>query len=195
MFDNHALSKAAILIAFVMPLYNTLAVIALTVPVNDKKQVNYIKTIIEILSNPLILAIFAALPVSLLKIPIPRFLTTTIEYLAALTLPLALIGIGASLNFESVRKDLKLTSVASVIKLIILPAILTYAAIISGFTGQNLAIMFILFATPTAIATFIMTEAMGSNSELAGNIIVTTTLGSIFTISLGIYILRFLKLI
>ena len=195
MFGNDALEKGAILVAFVMPLYNILAVVALTVPVNKGKKINLNKTMIDIIKNPLIIAVFVALPFSLFKISVPQFLMKTIEYLAALTLPLALLGIGASLNFQSIKKDCKLAIISTIIKIIIIPATLTFLSYKLGFKDVNLGIMFILFATPTAIATFIMAEAMDCNSKLAGNIILISTLGSIITISLGIYIMKAIGLI
>lgn len=50
--------------------------------------------------------------------------------------------------------------------------------------------MFVLFGCPTAIVSFIMAESMGANSNLAGNIVLITTLGSVFTIAIGILILK-----
>jgi malonate transporter len=189
------LGKAAILLAFIMPLYNVLAVIALTVPVKDEKQLSYQKTLVEIFTNPLIVATFIAIPFSYFQITLPQFLMVTIDYLASLTLPLALLGIGGSLSFKSIKTDSKLTIWATMIKIIIIPASLTYLAILLGYRQEDLGILFMLFATPTAIVSFIMADAMGCNSELAGNIIVTTTLGSIFTLSLGIFIMKSIALL
>ncbi len=66
----------------------------------------------------------------------------------------------------------------------------TVAAYKLGFVKGDLGIIFILFACPTAIASFIMADAMGLNSRLAGNILLLTTLFSIVTITLGLYILK-----
>ena len=189
-FGNHALGKAAILLAFVMPLYNLLAVLALTLPVKKENQIGYKKTLIDIITNPLILATVVAVPFSYFQIPVPEFLMKTIDYLATLTLPLALLGIGGSLNFKTIKKDSKLALFATLIKIVIIPVSMTYAAFYIGYRGVDLGVLFMLFATPTAIVSFIMADAMGCNSKLAGNIIVMTTLGSVFTISLGIFIMK-----
>jgi len=76
------------------------------------------------------------------------------------------------------------------LKLVVIPAAATFAAYAFGFTGNDLGIIFILFACPTAIASFIMAEAMGVNSRLAGNILLLTTLASIVTITIGFFILK-----
>lgn len=190
MFGVQALGKAAILLAFVMPLYNVLAIIALTVPVKKEKQLGVKQTLFEIITNPLILATVAAVPFSFFNIELPQFLTTTVNSLAAITLPLALLGIGGSLDFESIKKDSRLALTATMLKIVIIPATITYLAFYLGFAGEDLGVLFMLFATPSAIVSFVMAEAMGCNSELASNIIVMTTLGSILTISLGIFVMK-----
>jgi len=190
MFGNNGLSKAAIMMAFIMPLYNLLAIVALTVPLHKEKQISFKKTIWDIFTNPLLLAAVFAIPFSLYQIVLPPFLSKSIEYLAAMTLPLALIGIGGSLNFESIKRDSRLAIIAATIKIFIIPLAATILAIKIGFRGETLAAIFILFATPTAIASFIMAKAMDCNAELAGNIILISTLGSVVTISTGIFLLK-----
>ncbi|MEJ5263143.1 MAG: AEC family transporter, partial [Ignavibacterium sp.] len=129
------------------------------------------------------------------SIKLPSIVITTGNYLSELALPLALIGIGGSLNLEQIKKASALAFTSSVIKLIIIPLILTTIAFVFGYSGVDLGIMFILFASPTAIVSFIMAEAMGANSKLAGNIILISTLGSVFTIAAGILILKSFGLI
>lgn len=189
-FGPQALGHAAIVLAVIMPLYNVLSIIGLTVPLHREQSMGLLHTIVKIITNPLIIAAVIALPFSIFNVPVHSIVTRTIDYLAALTLPLALIGIGASLSFQSVIGDRTLTAMATAMKIIIMPVLCTTAAILLGFRGQNLGILFFLFAAPSAIASYIMAEALGSNGRLAGNIVLVSTLSSLFTISLGIFILR-----
>jgi hypothetical protein len=190
-----ALGKASIILAFVLPLYNVLAVIALIVPMKKEKRWDMKSSLLEIIRNPLILAVIFALPFSYYKIQIPEMLLTTGNYFSDLALPLALVGIGGSLNFENIKKASGLAFTASVIKILLIPLILTYTAYLFGFRGEDLGIMFVIFACPTAIVSFIMAEAMGANSKLAGNIVLITTIGSVFTFAIGIILLKSLGLI
>jgi predicted permease len=64
-----------------------------------------------------------------------------------------------------------------------------------GFSVKDLAIVFILFASPAAVVSFIMAEAMGANAQLAGAIILYSTLASALTISSGIFLMKMLGLI
>ena len=195
LFGHDALGKATIILAFLLPLYNVLAVIVLTIPLRKKETPIIKSAFIDILLNPLILAVIFALPFSYYKINLPTMFVSTGNFLADLALPLALIGIGGSLNTENLKRASNLAFSASIIKIILIPIALTFGAYLLGYTKIDLGIMFILFACPTAIASFVMADVMGANSKLAGNIIMITTLGSVFTISLGILILKSFRLI
>jgi len=184
------LGKASLVLAFTIPLYNILSVIALTVPFRKERELNYKNTLIEIAKNPLIIAVLAAIPFSYLGIRIPEVVHTTGNYLSALSLPLALIGIGGFLSFKDITKENSLTIISTSLKLVIIPLTATIAAYLLGFSGMDLGIIFILFACPTAIASFIMAEAMGANSRLAANILLLSTLASVVTMTLGLFILK-----
>lgn len=195
LFGEEHLGKASIVLAFILPLYNVLAVIALTVPMRHERSLNISDALWEVAKNPLIIAVLISLPFIYFKISIHPILSKTAGYLSALTLPMALIGIGGALNFEEVKRASKIAFSASVLKIIITPLLLTYFAYLFNYSGVDIGIMFILFACPTAIVSFVMAEAMGGNSKLAGNIILISTLGSILTISTGLYILKSGRLI
>ena len=64
-----------------------------------------------------------------------------------------------------------------------------------GFRGQELGVLFLMSASPTAAASYPMVQAMGLNYHLAAAIIAATSLGSIISSTLGIFLLRTLGLI
>ncbi|MBN1464470.1 AEC family transporter, partial [candidate division KSB1 bacterium] len=115
-FGSGALANGALVLAVIMPLYNVLSIIALTVPQHREKSLRPGHTVLKIATNPLILAAIVAIPFSLFQMPIHPIITTTIDYLAGMTLPLALIGIGSSLSFASVRQDRALALAATLLK-------------------------------------------------------------------------------
>ena len=194
LFGDDALGKATLMLAFLLPIYNVLAVIVLIIPKHQGK-IDFKTIFVEILFNPLILAVIFALPFSYYKLKLPEMFVSTGSYLSDLALPLALVGIGGSLNMENLKRASTLAFSSSIIKIVVLPLILTFIAIFLGYRNDDLGIMFIVFACPTAIASFVMADVMGANSKLAGNIIMITTLGSVFTISIGILLLKSFGLI
>lgn len=195
LFGNFALGKAALVLAFILPLYNILAVIILTVPLRKERKLNFKSTIIEIILNPLIVAVMIGLIFSYFDFELPAMINSTAGFLSELALPLALIGIGGSLNLQNIKKASGLAFTSSALKIIIIPLLFTLGAYHFGFRELDLGIMFVLFASPTAIVSFIMAEAMGANSKLAGNIVLISTVASVFTIAAGIVILKELALI
>ena len=190
--DSDHFGKAIMLLAFVMPIFNVLAVIALTVPMHQASSDRLVKTFKEIAKNPLIISAYFAIPVSIFDINLLPSITITLGYLSDIALPLALIGIGASINLKELLTASPLSFLSSANKIILFPIISVIVGSLLGLEDQDILILFILMGTPTAVASFVMAEAMGSNSRMTGNIIAISTLGSIFTISAGVIILRML---
>jgi predicted permease len=197
LFGNAGLSQAAMVLALVIPMYNVLSVVVLTVTVNQgtTEGVSIHQILRAIVLNPLIIAVVLALPFSYYGLHLPAVLDTTGNYFANLTLPLALLAIGGSLNLKSLRSSSRPAFWATCTKLLLLPLLLTPVAALLGFGGVELALLFVLFSSPTAAAAFVMARAMGANAQLTANIILTTTLGSIVTISAGVFVLRLIGVI
>ncbi|WP_409524855.1 AEC family transporter [Nitrincola sp. MINF-07-Sa-05] len=195
LFGQSGLAQGSLLLALVIPLYNVMAIICIMLPLRKERSLNLASAGIEILKNPLIIAVVLALPVSYFALPLPEVVSTTGRYFANLTLPLALLTIGGTLSMKSLRDSSIMASWATATKLLLLPLFLTLGAWLVGFRGQELTLMMVLFACPTAAASFVMAKAMGGNAQLAANIVLTTTLGSVITISSAIYLVRVLGVI
>ncbi len=190
LFADAGLAQGAILLAMVIPLYNVLAILCLSLPLQQSNGAKLSRAGLEILKNPLILAVALALPFSFFGWQLPEVVDKTGKYFANVTLPLALLAIGGSLSLKSLRNSSVMASWATLCKLIILPLVLTGGAWAYGFRGQELVMLMVLFGCPTAAASFVMAKGMGANAELAANIVLTTTLGSTLTLSAGIYLMR-----
>ncbi len=190
LFGSDGLAQASLLLALIIPLYNILAIICLTVPLKSEQGINLGRTALEVVRNPLILAVIVAMPFSYYNIALPEVIQNTGRYFSNLTLPLALLAIGGSLNMRSLKDTSGTAFWATLTKLVLLPAVLTLGAWLVGFHGQELVILMVLFSCPTAAASFVMARAMGANAQLTANIILTTTLGSVLTLSAGIYLVK-----
>lgn len=190
------LTKGAALMVFAVPLYNILAVITLTVHASDGQRKGRSGDILRsVITNPYILSIVLALPFSYFKIQLPAVAEKTIDYLSSMAIPLALLSMGCSFSFSAARKNLTLSLTAALLKIGVIPVIMTTAAYLLGFRGVELGILYILFASPTAVTSFVMAQAMNCDADLAANIIVITTMGAVVTLTAGIYALRAFGLI
>jgi predicted permease len=81
-------------------------------------------------------------------------------------------------------------SVGVLLKLVVVPLLGTAAAWWAGYEGMVLGVLFLLLASPTAASSFSMVQALGGNARLAANLVMTTTVVSLVTISLGLFILK-----
>lgn len=194
-FGEQGLAIGALLLAVITPLYNILSIYGLTHAVSMQAKMNWPSLLKDVITNPLIIAILCALPLAYGQWQPPTIVMRSIDYLAAMTLPLALICIGGSLSVSALKARQKLSWLAVVIKLIILPLIVGLSAYVVGFRGIELGCLVLMFASPTAAASFVMVRAIGGNHALAANIIALTTLVSLFTLSIIIYLLKVFALI
>lgn len=194
LYGDAGIAKASILMSILTLMYNVLSIYTLTTTLTDKK-LNMFSMLKSLAKNPLIIGIVTGIVINLVNIPVHPILMKTGDYLGQLTLPVALLCIGASLSFAEM-KDTKGVAFAAVIgKLIFTPLIITYIGYLSGFSNMDLGILFLMVSTPTAAASYVMVKAMKGNETLAANIIVISTIGSLFTVSVGLVILKSLQLL
>ncbi len=194
MFAEPGLAQASVILACVIPLYNVLSVLVLSFP-QQGNTVSSLRILKDIITNPLILSVVFAIPFSYNGWHLPVIGDAIGNYFASLTLPLALLAIGGSLDLKSLRNSSVTAGWATALKLIIIPVIGTLLAWLYGFRGQDIGILMVLYACPTAAASFVMAKAMQGDAQLAANIILTTTLGCVLTLSGGIYLLRLWQVI
>lgn len=194
-YGDQGVALAAIYVASTTLLYNVQAVIALT-PKDSASEVNTFALILKTLTkNPLIISIMCGVVVYSLSIPIPTMVVDAGQYFANMTLPLALLCTGGSLNINSLKEEKAPTWFAAAFKLILCPLLITVGALLFGFRGMELGLIFFMSAAPTAAASYVMARAMGGNSVLAANIIALTTIASLVTCTLGLFILTYFSLI
>jgi predicted permease len=189
LYGDYGLSAGGLLLGLVIVTYNTLSV-AVLLAYHPEKSMNLASTARDIARNPLIIAVLVALPVAASGIALPDWVMTSGNYFASLTLPLALLCIGATISLKSLRSESGPALGSSFWKMVLLPAGCTLAAWLAGFEGQELGLMFLFFASPTAAASFVMVKALGGNARMAANIIALTTLAASLTITLGVFLLQ-----
>ena len=188
-YGDIGLAKASVLMSVMTILYNILSVYTLTTCLSDSK-VKIAEVLLSIAKNPLILALIAGIIFSLLAIPLPKVLHTSGEYIARMTLPLALICIGGAMSLGELKNSSSVSTTAVFAKLIVTPILIMYPAYLLGFEPIDLGVLFLMVSAPTAAASYIMVQAMGGNGRLAANIVVISTLASLITVSFGLAFLE-----
>ena len=188
-YGNSGLAQAALLMAIVTIMYNLVAV-ALFAVYSQRAAFSWRSLSTDIVRNPLIVAIVLALVCKQLGLVLPEILLQTGDYLASITLPLALLCIGASMDFSMLWRSSYAAVGASVFKLVAVPAILLGFGWLLGLPAQSMGVLFLMAAAPSATVSFIMARAMGGNSQLAANIVALSTLFCIVSASFGLVLLK-----
>ena len=188
LFGKGNISAVAVIMMIVVPFYNASAVILFENFRGGKASISGILR--KILTNPIIDGGIAALIVMMLGIDLLASVQTTVTAMSDATSPIAMILLGAALNISGFSSDRKRIIICTVGKLIVFPAFGIGGAVLMGFTGVPLIAVTLMTAAPVALASYAMAGSMGGNGELAGELVVITTITSCFTIPVWLFILK-----
>jgi len=199
-----AVAVAAIVSSFTVPVFNILAVIALSLFVKDggEKKTDIRKILGNIAKNPLIISVVLGLlclairevqmmhfgtAVFTLKVQ-GKLLYTTLNNLKAIASPFALLVLGGQFEFSAVRGLLKEIAAGTVWRIVLAPLLgiggailLSGAGILSCGVNEYPALI-AMFGSPVAVSSAVMAGSMGSDEQLATQLVVWTSLFSILTI-------------
>jgi predicted permease len=192
MYGDNAIIPISMLLGMVIPVYNIAAVVVLSV-FSESKQVSSISfslIIKNIIKNPLIIACIAGFVAGTLNLRFPVFIEKPVEDISDIATPLALLVMGGLFKFKGLMNNFVTVFVASLSKLILIPLAAIIVFVSMGFRELELAALLCLFATPTAVASFIMAENMGCDGEISAHIVVLSTALSAITIFLFIFVLK-----
>jgi predicted permease len=137
-----------------------------------------------IVSNPLILACIAGILYARFVNYFPVFIDNTLSLTTFITLPLALLSIGGSLTLKNFKEHFKLSLVAAVIKLVLLP--ITGYVFMRGLhvSAVPFKVGMIFFTLPTSTAIYVLSSQLNSDTRLASASIVLSTILSFFSLSI-----------
>lgn len=188
-----------LMIVSAVPLYNIFSVIVLTFEGAHSAEENRTEKIkeacVNIAKNPIILGILAGLLVGLLGIDFPVIIDKTVNSVAQMATPLALITIGAGFEGRKALAKIHPTIAAALIKLVVQPLIFVPIAAWMGFSGEKMIAILIMLASPTTPSCYIMAKNMDNDGALTASVIVTTTLLAAFTLTGWIFVLKTVGLI
>ena len=189
---------APLMIIGSVPLYNIMAVVVLsfTKPGQNGMSPELIKkTLKGIATNPIILGILAGALWSVFRLPMPTILTKTVSSLGGLTTPLGLMAMGAAFNWSEAKSGMGPAFAASFMKLIGLCTLFLPVAVLLGFREAELIAILVMLGSSTTVSSYVMARNMGHSGVLSSSIVAITTLGSAFSLTFWLYVLKTLALI
>ena len=193
--------------AFCVPTFNILGVITLVIfNGNEEKQKADIKKIfLGVVKNPLIIGTVTGLAVLGIReifvktgisfrLSDVTVLFKTLENIKSICTPLALIVLGGKFEFSAVSRLRREIIFGTLVRTVAVPVIGLGTALLlkntMSLSGEHFATYMGVFATPVAVASAIMAKEMGADDELAGQLVVWTSLVSTVTIFIYVTVLR-----
>ena len=189
---DNVIGIASMMVATIIPLFNILAVVALERFRDGKLHI--LKMLKGVITNPLIIGCGVGMVFLLLGIKMPKAIEKGVSDVAKIATPLAIITLGASFKFKSLKGYVKEVLVVTSAKLVIVPLIGISLGVMLGFRGEALACLLVIFGSPVAVSSFAMSQQMGGDADLAALDVVITSVACIFTLFLWIFALSFFGL-
>ncbi len=147
-------------------------------------------SLLHFIRNPLIIGLIIGLLFQLLRLKLPQCLLTPVSAISAMASPLALFILGGSLMLSDMRDNRRCLAWICLIKLLLLPAFALALAWLVGIRGMDLFCVLIVFGTPTAASSYSLAQAMNQDAALNSEIVVLTTVLSIFSLFVWVFLFK-----
>jgi len=192
-FGGLAMAKATLVIAFLVPVNIVYTIVIFKIYSRGDEKLDIKRMLKSIVTDPVIISTILAIILSYFKVGFPDFINSSLDIISGLTVAVALISIGASFRFDHLKKDIGTVSYISFNKLIIMPIIaLLVAQYLFKVDTLDRNVIVTLFATPMAVAAYIMAKELRSNHSLVASALILTTIISALTLSGWLLVLRYI---
>ncbi len=191
--DPAVRTLAVLALALVVPIYNIVAVVVLVASGGAapgqpaEARTAYLRKLgVALVTNPFIVACLAGLLFAVSGWELPAIVARTCATLGQMTTPLALLGVGATLSLTALRGRWAQAAGAALVKVGVAPLVGYLLVTALGLSPLELRIAMIYLATPTATASYVMAGQLGSDEQLAGAIIVLSTILSLPALAISL---------
>lgn len=172
LYGQPGLVLSALLLALMVPTVNVLSVWSLSAD----RGVSPRSLLLPILKNPLILACLGGALINLLGIGLPGGSDRLLSLLAAASLPLGLLCVGAALKPQELRGEKAALAWNCALRLLAMPALAFAIARLLHLPPLESSVLILFFALPTAPTAYVLTRQLGGDSHLMAGIITLQTL-------------------
>ncbi len=194
LYGDSGVAMVSCYLALVVGTFNVYATFILEFYSENGRQNGVLSMIAKIFKNPLIIASLIGLFVNLIGLELGSIVEQTLSNISSIATIFAMICLGGNLKLEKLKADKWNIAVGSIIRLVIVPGITCTIFYLLGYRAEMFAIILIIFATPVAVSSYIMAQEQGANGELAGGIVASTTLFSIVSLFVLIYVAKVLAI-
>ncbi|QTE69548.1 AEC family transporter [Clostridiales bacterium] len=193
-FGDGKASVCGIMVMIMVSMFNVLSVVVLEY-YREGGKVRPGPLLLGIVKNPLLQGCVAGMLCYLLGIKLPVFLKEPVFALGSMASTLALVVLGANLQFAELKKNGRTITTVLLVRLLLLPLVMVPLAWLIGLRGVELFLILMIYGTPVATASYPMAQNMGGDGQLAGQLVFVSTVASLGTIFLFIFTMSQLGLL
>lgn len=193
LFGPESSSMTAMIVTICITIYNVMAVVVLEL-FNGESRTSVKKLLLGVCRNSLLQGAVLGMLLFAMHIRIPSGAEKVVSTLSSMTSPLALFVLGATLHFPEIQKNWKYITAVLCIKMLLLPAVMLGLGLLLHLEGMELFLLVMVYATPVATSSYPMAQNMGGDGELAGQLVMLSTVFSLFTLFFWIYLMKSMML-
>ena len=182
-----ALPSVALAIVAFVPMVNLFAVLG-HARFGKAGAKSWLRLLIDVFTNPLILACAAGLALNQTNVEVPRGVDSLLDMLGRAALPLGLVTVGAALEFSQLRGKFGAIFASSLFKLALLPAMVLIGLNIAKVEGVPADVALLFAAAPASISCYIVSRQMGGDAPLMAGIITLQSLAAVVTLPVWLYL-------
>ncbi len=182
-FGEDALALAAVSAAAMTPLLNVVCVIVMSLYVGGERPTARRLALI-VLRNPFFLSSMGGVLFQLLGLSLPHIGIQVLDMIGRGALGLALLTVGAGLHFGEAAAARMTVGLATVLKLLVMPALMFLTLKLFGVTGTPAAVAMLCSAVPTGSGAYVLARQMGGDAPLVANILTLQVICAALTIPL-----------
>lgn len=187
-WGDEGVAMLSICVLAVVPLVNLMSVIVLVIWGNGHEGARTpFRAVREVIRNPLVVACFTGFMLNTLDLGLPPVVMPLLDILGRAALPIALMAVGAGLDFPDLMANRWVALKASVLKLLALPALAWGLGIALGLEGQAFQVMMLYAILPMSASAYVLAREMGGDAPLAAGMITASTLAA--TVSMPVWII------
>lgn len=165
-------AQMAVALGLAVPVANIFAVTALS----RGGSLGFAQSVKRVALNPFLLASIAGVMVGLTGIAIPAPVLAPLQMLAAAAIPIALISVGATMNWGALARLNRFNGAICGIKLVALPALTLVTCLALQMSPAIASVLVVFAALPTASAAHVLAAGFGADRELVATLVAQSTL-------------------
>lgn len=188
-------SHPVILLAFAgLTIVNNAAAVILLTPFEKRESGEsasiasaIARAVAGVFRNPLVIACLLGVAAAALKarfgLEIPLTLSRALGAAGGISMGGALIALGGGLDIGRIRGMVRLAAFSSAFRLVVCPLLGLLTVRLLGVAGDMRTAVLLFLSTPAAVASYVMADQMGADRDLAGSIVVLSTIAALPTMA------------